>query len=426
VYKKVLALIAVVVVIASLLVFTLTRIGTINDMMKPPKLYGENAQMQHAFENSIKNKNEIILKYPTQGDYRSSFVLLDMVDGKWENVANISGYGNEVISVEFEDINNDGINEIFISWQLYESKNKVVSIHNAESSGERLSGLSIIANETYSFMKLLDLDNDGQTELFITNFDISTDQPRAYAKLFKMDRENRVKVIGEVGLDNSISDYPAFKVESDNHGNISYIFIDANKGEFGMITEVVYWDSGISNLKAPFLDSDTLTNIITQRTPAIASMDIDDDGYIEIPKESDSLNISSLNSPADNEIGIGITTWYSVVNDLLVPKKHSFVNFNDLYILGIDDGKLKDSLLAYRNLKQRKLTVHSKGKDGKRLGELFSIITVAIGEWAENPAEGYSLLSRNDNIIYAYRITDLGSRSGVTSDMLSRNLKVIK
>ena len=54
-------------------------------MMHPPALSGENAGIQKAFEKAVNDKN-IVMKTPTTGDYRSSFILYDF-DGDGEDEA---------------------------------------------------------------------------------------------------------------------------------------------------------------------------------------------------------------------------------------------------------------------------------------------------------------------------------------------------
>ena len=57
----------------------------VDKMMHPPALSGENAGIQKAFEKAVNDKN-IVMKTPTTGDYRSSFILYDF-DGDGEDEA---------------------------------------------------------------------------------------------------------------------------------------------------------------------------------------------------------------------------------------------------------------------------------------------------------------------------------------------------
>ena len=100
----------------------------VDKMMHPPALSGENAGIQKAFEKAVNDKN-IVMKTPTTGDYRSSFILydfdgdgedeaialysystdetavylhfLDCRDGEWLSIADIKGSGSEVYKIDF-------------------------------------------------------------------------------------------------------------------------------------------------------------------------------------------------------------------------------------------------------------------------------------------------------------------------------------
>lgn len=452
--KKILILIIIFSVVCPALIFLVFDFKTTQDLIKPPKLYGDNAEIQTAFENSLKKREDVLLKYPSEGDYRSAYVMydvdmdgqqealvfytlksdetvihinvLDRVDGKWISVSDVTGYGSEVNSITFNDMDNDGSAEIIICWSLYESNtSKVVTVHRTTNEKNRVTGLKTMANESYSYIKLVDLDSDGNTELFLSQLDSSKDTPRAYAKLLKLIKKDTISVVGEVNLDGSVSGYSSFKIEIDMNGNPTRIYIDANKGENQMITEVVYWNKSTSTLEAPLVDPQTLTNRLTLRTPGIASMDVDGDGIIEIPTETINKEMLATDLGNSNEIKVGITKWCELKDIQLVPKIYSIVNFNDLYTMVVDNKDI-DKIVVYNNLKQRKLTIYDKTITGEKGSELFSIITVAVGEWSNNPTKGYSILKRNESLVYAYKIYSTGVSRGITPEQLASNIKIIK
>lgn len=452
--KKMFIVLIIIAIICPIFILFISHFDTVQDLMKPPRLYGDNEEIQTAFEKSLKNSEDLLLKYPLEGEHRSAYVMydvdvdgqdeafvfytlksdetivrvnvLDRVKGKWVSVSDTAGYGSEVVSISFVDMNNDDQSEIVVCWSLYESKtSKVVTIHKTSNQGEKITNLKTMANESCSYFKMVDLDSDGYTEMFLSQIDSSKDIPKAYAKLLKISNDNTISVVGEVNLDGSVSGYSSFKVETDPQGNPPKIYIDANKGENQMITEVVYWNKNTSTLEAPLLDSETLTNLITLRTPGISSMDINGDGKIEIPTQADKNNDSSSDINNSTEIRVGITKWCTVIDNYLVPKVYSIVNYNDLYILIVDSSDA-ESIVVYNNLKQRKLTVNKKSPDGQKGEELFSIITVAVGDWSNNPKEGYSILKRNDSLVYAYNISPAGTQAGIQPETLASNIKILQ
>ena len=61
------------------------------------------------------------------------------------------------------------------------------------------------------------------------------------------------------------------------------IYIDANVGTSGMITEIVYWDSQSQKLVAPLYNEKKGINPVTRRYEPIASRDINNDAIFEVP-----------------------------------------------------------------------------------------------------------------------------------------------
>lgn len=276
--------------------------------MTPPGLSGQNALIQEAFEASVKDKNNIILKYPSTGDYRSAFVtkdidgdgedevlvfytlksdeatvrinVLDIIDGEWVSVYDDTGYGSEVASVTFADFNNDGRSEIVIGWSLYEANaSKVMTVHTVNTSDGKVRGLDTAVNQSYSYMGITDMDSDGKDEILVTWLDNSdTKLQKSYASLLKMSDDKSITPVGNtVSLDGSVSAYASLKIQKiDKDRAIAYL--DAYKGDDSMITEVIWWDSNAHALVAPLLDPETLSNLKTLRSPAVPSLDIDKDG----------------------------------------------------------------------------------------------------------------------------------------------------
>lgn len=453
--RKMLYVIIAVLVICPFFILAFSTYDNVEDLMVPPQLSGEYGKIQNAFEKSIQNKSKIKLKYPSEGEYKNAYVTYD-IDGdgqnevlvfyslqsdetvvhinllnkdkhnKWKSVEDISGYGKEIKSIYFEDLNGDNISEILISWSLYENKaNKVLTVQDVEISNKEIKGLKTLSKETYSYFDLIDLDSDGKKEIFIADLDFTEENPKSYAKLLKYNSNNEIKSLSKQNLDGAVSAYSSIKIQKSDDKTPAMIFLDAYKGDNEMITEVIYWDSVSKSLKVPLLNQKTTTNIMSARTPPVPSMDIDNDGKIEIPvsKDKRALNDINVNTrySVSYDIALGITKWCSVENDRLKEKESSLINFNDFYILMIDDSYV-NKLNAKINLKTRKLIAYNSDKDD----ELFSIITVPVNKWKEKPIKGYSMLKRNDSLVYAYKIEKMGEKFGITPEKLASNIKIIK
>ena len=128
---------------------------SVDELMRTPKLTGENALIQQAFEEAV--GNSVSLLSPVSGEYRSAYVLNDIdgdtydealvfyknnqtasdvhmhlldFDGKeWFSVADVVGNGTDVYSIEFCNLDQGNLLEIAVVWTMPDaarSKNLVI------------------------------------------------------------------------------------------------------------------------------------------------------------------------------------------------------------------------------------------------------------------------------------------------------------
>ncbi|NLL63154.1 MAG: hypothetical protein GX241_02780 [Ruminococcaceae bacterium] len=439
------------IVLLPFLLLVLMRLESPSEILSPPGFYGQNAEIQKAFEASIADKSDVELKYPTSGEYRSAFVLydidadgeeealvfyslkseestvrvniLDKVDNEWKSVYDEVGYGSEIISIEFNDFNGDGKEEFIICWSLYQAKtSKVMTVHTTRIIKNNVFEVSVLVNQVYSFMDIVDMDSDDYDEILVVWQD--TTEPnlqKSYASLFKMQKDGNMTQMGQkVVLDASISAYESLKLEKIDDG-IAVAYIDAYKGENSMITEVVWWDANKQQLVAPCLDSATLTNTSTFRSPAIPSTDIDGDGKIEIPV------IKQLPDKEEGvkgkETQIVMTTWSRITPNGLVPKSYSFVNDTLMYAFMVPE-QFKNSLLVYKHTETGVATYYSTLDGVTRDAPLFTL-SVKHSSDDKDIGEFSFSVTKDDMVLYG-TLTNAGKDFGLTNKKIEDNIIFFK
>ncbi len=344
--KKWIAIYAMALVLLPVLFFVFIRFESPSEMLRPPKLNGESAQIQNAFELSIPNSSNVILKYPSQGEYRTPFVLydvdgdnekeavvfytlktdetvvriniLDKLNGEWESVYDDIGYGSDIISISFKDLNHDKKPEILCFWSLFDSNStKIMTVHTASNSVAKPVEFKTLANVQYSFVSDFDFDDDGDLELLVVWMDPSNKNQRNMASVLKVDENNTMVQLGKpVLLDSSVSSYA--NAYLNKSGKSKVVLLDAYKGENSMITEVLSWNEKEKRLDNISIDNESLSTTSTQRTPAVPCTDINGNGQMEIPTN---------NTPVlSNSNEVEMTTWLSVSGGELVPGSKSFIN----------------------------------------------------------------------------------------------------
>ena len=145
------AILLVFVIICLSLTVALLNLSSIESLMRPPKLSGENSLLQHAFEKTVSDSDGIVMKNPLSGEYTSTYLFFDMNndgqeeafvfysdlsednlacvsifkmnDNSWSFVSKIKCKSEEIYEVNFADINGDKIYEILLSNKNMDDKN---------------------------------------------------------------------------------------------------------------------------------------------------------------------------------------------------------------------------------------------------------------------------------------------------------------
>lgn len=457
---------AVALVLLPVFLLMVVRLESPSEIIVPPGFYGETAELQDAFEASVSasNRNNITLKYPTDGEYRTAFVMhdldsdgeeevlvfytlksdestvrmnvLDKIDDKWQSIYDEPGYGSEVISVDFDDLNKDGDAEIICSWSLYESQtSKVMTIHSAHSEKNKPIELKTLVTQSYSFSGIADFDSDGYDEILVIWSDssnvsnVGSSVLKSSAMLLKMQEDDTVSQIGQpVTVDSSVSSYGTMKLQVSSENDRLMAFVDAYKGENTMITEVFWWNTEKHILVTPFFDSVTLSNISTVRTPAVPSTDIDDDGNIEIPVnwQNDAENKPQdfvENSGSADQVGtpISLTVWMNVMPNGLVPKTYSFINQTAGYSFTVPENTV-DYLTAYMT-DTGVMTVYGTS-DGKTQGEpLFSLVAKERGSMTDT--DTYTFKRTLGDLVVFGTLTGAGESFGFTNELINKSIVII-
>lgn len=445
--KKLIAAYIVALVLLLLLLVGFLRLDSPSEILSPPSLYGQGAEIQAAFETAVGNQG-IRLHYPSQGEYRSAFVLsdldndkvdeaivfyssqddeatvriniLDCVDDDWVSVYDDAGYGVDILKVDFADLNRDGKCEVVCCWQLYEStSSNVLTVHSVEFKDDKVSKLVPLANQAYTFTDIVDLDGDSADEIFIAWIDITDPTvSHVYANMLKFDENGKLSNVGKnIALDSSVTNYGSLKIQNMD-GNI-VAFLDAYKGDDSMITEVIRWDKDKNQLVSIFNDSLTHVNSATMRSPAIPSYDYDGDGVIEIPISVSLSGSAPEISEDSNENLLNVSAWCSVKDGKL--QTESFALINETYKFAVKiPSSLKNHLLAYESLDGDSTTVYYT-ENGSARGKVLFVINGKYRE--DSDAKLDSAFSAMSKEIYVYgNITDAGIKAGLSNEFIEKGI----
>lgn len=428
------------------------------NLIRPPKLSGSDGELQDAFEKAVSEKGEYILRYPSAGDYRSAFVrydcdkdgedeafvfyslkteemsvymyILDYKDSGWTAIDTVPGDGSDIYSIEFCDLNDDGVFEVLVGWNASESKtNKKLSVYCSYENAEGLN-YKALAIETYTSMLTVDIDSDGQKEILAALINSTSDNYTTEARLLKMSGEDsseyQIEAVGQVSLYSEITAFSNIKAtESDGK---TYIYVDEVAGDT-YLTQVLYWDDVNSVLVSPVqVDMLTVSSCPTSRSLPLNCTDIDKDGELEIPSTTLLKNSSIVRKNADAQgqsENIYVTSWNKYNGGDFVCVSSYIENSDDGFRIMYDDVKMQNwSVVFYPESGISQFFVNVESDNDEKTMDmvlLFTLNKVDIDE----PVGIESYFITDDNSKYSYEITEYGKETGITKTEIASMFTLI-
>lgn len=412
-------------------------VGDIDELLSPPRPSGELYFIQRALDESVNEK--YVLKYPTSGDYRSAFVRKDIngdgeteafafysttsdnivtmhvnlilkQNGAWKSVGDFKCVATGVDTVEFSDMDGDGVFEIVVGWSIYGSVDKSVGVYTVKNN---LFAQRII--ESYTRFLCGDIDGDGRSDLFLTHID--TANQTAVAKLIKL-TDKGTEEIGNCELDGNVTAHSA-PIVAKMLGGQTAIYVDAVKGD-GMITEIL----GISGGKMfNALAKDGGAAMTTHRSSTVSIMDIDGDGVYEIPM------IELMTQGGGIGDDVYKTYWYAYGEDYLALKCTAIMNYADGWYIEIPK-KWEDRITVIRDTANReRIFMRIDEETGNSAEVILKIRVVPIATPIESITSfGFNTfeITRNDEYYFAASYNEMTMPESLSKEEIIAMFKLIK
>lgn len=343
------------------------NVFSVDSLLKPPKLTGENTELQKVFEADV-GANASLVR-PVSGDYRSAYVLYDY-DGDgtneaivfytpkdttgearihflkydsdketWNSVADLKGNGTSVYSVSFCNFDNDGTKEIAVVWQFSDgNKEKSLAVYrHCEPSANDSNGFKSIATVRITDYFAYDINSDDSEELIYTFIDPAEENPAVLLKCAKFSVETELfESVSEVNLDNRISGFMSYAHDVQDEGYVFYF--DAQIGDGKYITDIVYFDNEKSAFVRPVDERGVPLSEKTVTSQYTKSEDVDGDGIVEIARQKILDNSYSISEEGGTKDAIYRTEYFHFTG-------LSFKSMGSYYVC--DDLRLRIKIDSY-------------------------------------------------------------------------------
>lgn len=482
--KYITAAIMLLIVVLVSLVLSGYGFESVDNLMRPPKIEGENSEIQAAFEKSVDDKYRLIS--PLSGNYRSSFILVDLnddgdnevvvfyststvseiirmnildeINGEWNSIVDIESSHSDVHRVDFSDLDNDGKKELIIGWSLLDQElSNTLNVYKLNLGNSEQIIENVFTKEYTDYM-ICDVNGDDKSDVIIFENSV-TDQYGGIKATYLDFKVDKVYAAGEFNLDPIISAITSISYDNASADGNKRFYIDGYKTDSGMTTDVFYWDNSDNVFSRIQTDSAVSVTSSAVRLFNVACSDINDDSVIEIPFEYElekSEIISSANQENKQQHIIG---WMQITDNSYEVVNYEIYNNSNGYILNINKesfGKftvknnLDTGVMTFYELFEIKGPEDGEAKPKKKKDEnqppkenpdrdvkpreeeqilqyevgeeLFSILTTKESYNNFYELSDYRFIKSDNGYSYYCRIYENGKNKGITKETIKQIL----
>ncbi len=372
------------------------------------------------FDIDSDGADEAIIYYVTvSNDTDVHMNILKKVDNKWQSIGDFDNYGNNVETISVISLSEGSkYFEIVTTWSYIDSH--VITVHKMNEKGN----VSLIFRESYISMNYVDIDNDRVSELFLITSDYEDKNNSSMAKFVKIN-EYSYSNVSIVSLSKDIVNFEECHYEFPQSTKIPfrviYDYLNSN-GQY--VTGVLYWDAASSTLKTMLVDESTKTAFASLRSLKILSNDINGDGMIEIPVQ---VPIVGSSVTGENTNGLFYTNWCRVSNGNKGLRLNSIGKYryyiNESVYFEIEPS-WKNTITVSKDIKNNITNVCSYNPDDySESTPLIYFINISADKSEEFESRGFVLINTNtfENSVLLYKITDEGKMFGIDDSCIISN-----
>lgn len=274
----------------------------VEELLRAPQLPGEYSQVQKALNAYLGESAQ--LKYPVSGDFLSPFLfgdwdgngvgdaavlyttpakgqnvhlaVLEQEQDVWRVTQEIEGLSTSVDSVTSAEIQSGASSQLIVGYGSTQG-DRYLAVYSYEAET-----LEPVFQQAYSQYLLQDITGNGQQDLVIVN--PASESFLTLQLLTNVDGQFRV--VQEMGVSQHSFTGCAGIYSSVGRDGSRYLILDGYTGESGtaLASSILHYDSRLQRLE-PFvpLGTEDLITATRRYFPVLHSMDIDNNGTVEIP-----------------------------------------------------------------------------------------------------------------------------------------------
>ena len=387
--------------------------ATIDTLLVPPRLSGEQEQIYQALQNAV--GKDIKLQYPKTGDYLSAFILADF-DGDreeeslvfyqktglsavennlrmnvldkrgetWMSVCDVPAVGAEIERVMISPIGQRTETRIAVGYSVVDQSDRALVVYDYANGTLTQSFAS-----PYSLFDIHDLDGNGTQELLIFRSDSS--MGNALAMVYAPDAEDQFRKT-QLALRSSCTGFSQVLYSRQEDGS-AIVYADMLTGVTTMQTELIRYDG----TKMHHVLEDESAASETNRSVSCLTLDIDGDGTPEIPVQTVFPGYEGTASDQN----IRLTRWMVAEGSRLREKYRGYYSVSEGYAFMMPEQWRENVTAVSDGLTGDIVFYHYTGSLTEPMQELLRIGTASDRESRDSRlGEGYRLLRSRGNAYY--------------------------
>ena len=341
----------------------------------------------------------------------------------WKSTFDSECSGNRISTVSLENLTGDNRTQLVTTWILDNTKDRGLIIYDMQDNE-----LQEIFNTTYSEMSLTDMNNDGINDIFLINQSFSSEDKPAdtRASVFTL-KDYKKSLIGSCKMDPSSTSFSSVK-SGKLQNNITAIFVDTFKSSNSMSTEIIYFDR--NKIINPLFDEETNTIKASLRNTNFYSIstDIDLDGLTEFPSTTELPGYLDK-SPGEKYY---FTTWNRLELDTVKPLFDCIMNpAYGFYLIVPPEFKSyftieslnNNSSMIFKAYPPEEVILNPNANI--IFNEIFTITVFSHDDWDSPVNDSYRKLHETDKFIIAVKFTDYAATFKLSYASISANFNLI-
>lgn len=331
------------------------------------------------------------------------------VDGVYEEVARIEGDGSGIESINYADMDGDGIKEIAVGWQIASGMNMLTVYTMREFQP------AMILNTDYTEYVMYDLDGNGSSDVIVLR--LTASETGGEALMYTLTEEgetvNTMALLSDgteslrrLRTGRLVDGYPSILIESTINGS-------------GIITDILACKNGtITNITI----DETLGLSDTVRSTAVYCRDINGDDTLEVPKL---ISLPSLSESTTYYL----TEWYNYrMNGRVSKVCTTYNNYTDYWYLVIPDGWINVITVQRQDVLsgERSIVFSYIGNGLENAVDFLAIYTLSGDNREERAASGDRfVLAKDDETIYAAEILGGRFKIDVSEELIKERFGIL-